>query len=595
MERLHSSGHIDSETLHLARAENLPGEPLPLPRYAPHLLARLVGDFGGAAAFSDTRSAAMITTIDRDIQQRAAEIINRSSERFAEHGIMNAAALIIDTRTGETAAYVGNSLSPRSGDVDIITARRSSGSLLKPFLYAAMLDTGDILPSSLVSDIPTRVGSFSPQNMSRTYLGVVPADQALARSLNVPAARSLRVYGVDRFARLLRTMGLTTLFRHGDEYGLPLILGGAEVTLWEIAGLYAGLGRAAQSRSGDASTAVFFPPTLFPRQPSPTAAETPLANSLPVSPGAAWLTLQALVDAPRPGDEERWQEYAGAMRIAWKTGTSFGFRDAWAIGVTPEWTVAVWLGNASGEGRPELRSALTSAPVLFEIFSALSTRPAQNTSDTQPPRANTNARWFPQPAVELRPAEVCAASGYLATPDCAAIRVIDVPLNAAATIACPYCRTILLDADTGRRTTLGANSTTAQTVQRSWFVLPAAEEWFYRRWNLDYRPLPPDQTTAIPTARSSGTQNLALFNPEPNAHIYIPRELDGREGRLVLSAAHRREGETLYWHLDGDFLGLTKTFHQMETRPAPGNRTITLVDSEGSTLTRHFTVLDNAQ
>ena len=580
--RLYSRGHFDEETLRLARAERLPAEPLPLPRLAPHLLSRLVIEVGGVAAFRDARPAAMLTTIDRDIQERAAAVMNRATERFSNHGIMNAAALIINTRTGEVLAYVGNTISPHAADVNIVTSWRSSGSLLKPFLYAAMLDTGDILPSSLQSDIPTRVGSFSPQNMSRTYLGVVPADEALARSLNVPAARSLRTYGVDRFARLLRAMGLTTLFRPGYEYGLPLVLGGAEVTLWEITGLYAGLGRAVHSRMDDGGPAVFFPPTVFARETLPP--DTRRGQAPLVSPGSAWLTLEALVSTVRPGEDARWQEHASAMRIAWKTGTSFGFRDAWAVGVTPEWTVGVWIGNASGEGRPELRSSLTSAPVLFELFSTLHAL------------GGHRGGWFHQPAVELRSAETCASSGFLAGPSCAVVRVIDLPRHASASRACPFCRSVVLNLAEDRRVTLGSGAVGA-TVQRNWFVLPPAEEWFFRRWNLDYRPLPPEETLGRQQFASvqAGERSLALFNPEPGAQVYVPRELDGREGRIVFSAAHRDETEIIHWHLDGDFLGITQTFHQMEARPAPGQRAITLVDSEGNTLVRHFTVLENVE
>jgi penicillin-binding protein 1C len=281
---------------------------------------------------------------------------------------------VINTKTGETAAYVGNTNTIHTPDVDIVVSWRSSGSLLKPFLYAAMLDSGDILPTSLVSDIPTRIGSFSPENITRNYLGVVPANEALARSLNVPAARSLRIYGGDQFAQLLRSLGITTLFRPSSEYGLPLILGGAEVTLWEITGLYAGLGRASAAYPDEEAAEVFFYPSVFPKKDSTGKKDRrikgQLASSL-ISSGAAWLTLDALVYGVRPGEEALWQEYAGARNIAWKTGTSYGFRDAWAIGVTPEWTVGVWIANASGEGRAELRSAVTAAPVLFEIFSAL--------------------------------------------------------------------------------------------------------------------------------------------------------------------------------------------------------------------------------
>jgi penicillin-binding protein 1C len=577
LRKLFSRGYFDEETLALSIAEPLPGEPLPLPRLAPHLLDRLVLDAGGAASFIDT--GIFTTTIERDIQERAAAILNRASDRFSANGIYNGACIVINTKTGEIAAYVGNTNTIHAPDVDIVASWRSSGSLLKPFLYAAMLDSGDILPSSLVSDIPTRIGSFSPENITRNYLGVVPANEALARSLNVPAARSLRVYGVDRFARLLRSLGITTLFRPVSEYGLPLILGGAEVTLWEIAGLYAGLGRAAAAYPDDTAADIFFHPSVFPKKDLTGSknrrVKEQLASSL-ISGGAAWLALDALVYGVRPGEEAIWQEYAGARNIAWKTGTSYGFRDAWAIGVTPEWTVGVWIGNASGEGRAELRSAITAAPVLFEIFSALDS-------------VNANHRtWFFRPEEELRQVEVCVSSGFPAGVNCAEIKYIDVPKNAPALRACPYCRTVILNENLDRRITLEPGVSTA-VVQRKWFVLPPAEEWYYRRWNLYYKPLPP----FLNDRESSGESILALFNPEPDSQIYVPRELDGSEGKIVFSAAHRNETEIIYWHLDDKYLGFTQTFHEMEAYPEPGLRTLTLVDSTGNTVVRRFTVIDN--
>jgi penicillin-binding protein 1C len=445
--------------------------------------------------------------------------------------------------------------------------------------------------------------------MSRSYLGVVPAGEALARSLNVPAARSLREYGVDRFARLLRTLGLSTLFRQGDDYGLPLILGGAEVTLWEITGLYAGLARAVYARddfftsnnatqNNETQRAIFFTPKLFLQNEEEKSSlkknkknddeKIRAAQRTAISSGAAWLTLQALVGAVRPGEEAHWQEYASARRIAWKTGTSFGLRDAWAIGVTPQWTVGVWVGNASGEGRAELRSAVTSAPVLFELFSALEAAGTQGA-----PRE----RWFLQPASQLRSAEVCARSGFLAGQNCAETKIIDIPINAAASRACPFCRTVILNAAEDRIVTLGASGENAredsqETVERKWFVLPPAEEWFYRRWNLDYRPLPlPEQNENVSSARQANNA-FALFNPESGAQIFIPRDIDGREGRIVFSAAHRSERAVLHWHLDETYLGSTETFHELEARPAPGAHTLTLIDNEGNTITRRFTVLD---
>lgn len=570
LDRLCAKGLFDRETLALAKTEELPGEPLPLAGIAPHLLARIVTEAGGAAEFNSTNrdhplfesGFSLRSTIDYEIQERAKNILDRRAIRFAEQGIMNAACLILDTESGETLAYVGNIATKQAPNVDIAAAPRSSGSLFKPFLYAAMLDSGDILPSSLLSDIPTRVGSYSPENNSRAYLGVVPADAALARSLNVPAVRSLRRFGVERFAVFLRNLGVSSLFRKGEDYGLPLILGGAEVSLWEITALYAGLARSASGREP-----AFFPPHFL-------KASRRGREASPVSPGAAWLTMEALTFVTRPGEEAYWQEYAGSRRIAWKTGTSFGSRDAWAVGVTPEQTVGVWTGNASGEGRAELTSVGTSAPVLFEIFSALDSI------------KRGKGNWFSPPAGALGTLEVCAWSGFPAGADCESVRAAFVPKSAPLAKSCPYCQTIVLDETGNARIIVGDE--TGKTVLRKWFVLPPAEEWYYRRWNLDYKPLPPSAGSA------GGISAIALFNPEENAAVYVPREIDGREGRIVFQAASRIQDEKIYWHLDDVYLGVTETFHEMEARPAPGRHVLTLVDSSGNTLRRNFEALGSA-
>jgi penicillin-binding protein 1C len=127
-------------------------------------------------------------------------------------------------------------------------------------------------------------------------------------------------------------------------------------------------------------------------------------------------------------------------------------------------------------------------------------------------------------------------------------------------------------------------------VERKWFILPPAEEWYFRRWNLDYKPLPPYLNSRDLSNRGEGM--LALFNPEPDSQVYVPRELDNSEGKIVFSAAHRNEAEIIYWHLDDVFLGVTQTFHEMEVRPQPGLRTLTLVDSTGNMIVRRFVVLD---
>jgi penicillin-binding protein 1C len=573
--RLAGRGYFDAETLNLAKAEPLPGEPKPLPMLAPHLLDRIILDetsSGRAGSLSRYD-----VTIDAGLQTRIAAVLNRRSLSFAGSGIMNAACLLLDTRTGEALAYVGNAASTEAASVDIITSPRSSGSLLKPFLYAAMLDSGQLMPQGLVGDIPTRVGSYSPENNTRNYTGAIPADQALARSLNVPAVRALRDFGVERFAGLLRALGLTTLFRSGVDYGLPLILGGAEVTLWDIAGLYAGLARGALDPSPEKNR--FFSPRYFPRREGedpPPARAARFANSGPrgaierkplISSGAAWLTLEALTHVARPGEEAAWQSFASSRKIAWKTGTSFGFRDAWAVGVTGRWTLAVWVGNASGEGRAELRGGYTAAPLLFEIFSFLE-----------------DSGWFPKPYAALRAAPVCALSGFPPGPYCASVKYTDIPAEAPHHAACPFCVQVTLNEKEDRRLVFSGGEK-EKAVTRSWFVLPPAQEWFYRKWNLDYKALPP-----FPGSPDSSPP-IALFTPEENSFVYVPIEIDGAAGGLVLAAAHRNPGAIIHWHLDDAYLGSTGVYHEIEIRPAPGPHLLTLVDAEGSTLRRRFTVL----
>jgi penicillin-binding protein 1C len=570
LRRLAAAGRLRADELRLALVEELPEEPYALPRLAPQLLDRVkeaAADRGGAR---DPAKSLVRTSVDRGLQAQVSSIIDRQVARFAGNGIRNAACVVLDVATGEALAYVGNASIPETAGsspfVDLAVAPRSSGSILKPFLYAALLESGEMLPDSLVLDVPTRIGGYLPENNVRGFAGAVPASEALARSLNIPAVRELRGFGVDRFAALLRGLGLTTLFRQASDYGLPLILGGAEVTLWEITGLYAGLARTALSTPGSGREAAFSRPTWTSGGPSTAGSATGKGN--PYSAASAWLTLEALLEVARPGEDAAWQEYASGRRIAWKTGTSFGFRDAWAVGVTPRYAVGVWVGNASGEGRPELRGILNAAPILFEVFSSL---PA--------------AAWFPEPYDELVPVTVCAKSGYLAGPFCAETAQRLVPRAGAASAPCPYCRPVTLDL-AGRYQVTVPETPSLLTKTENRFVLPPTVEWFYRKQHYEYRSLPP--------FRGGGAQAIRSFSvmvPTEGAVLYAPVEISGSEGQLVFEAAATSPESVLYWHLDDEYLGLTKGDHRIECRPAAGKHTLTVVDDRGASETLRFTVL----
>jgi penicillin-binding protein 1C len=537
-------GQMDPAELPYALAEALPAEPLPMPQLAPHLLAR-------------AGRGQVLTTIDFALQSKALAIAERHAVRLQARGIANLAALILRVADGTVLAHIGNVRSAGEAgawQVDCAVAPRSSGSILKPFLYAAMLDAGELTPDRLVPDIPTRIGSYSPENFSRSYAGAVRADAALARSLNVPFVRLLRVYGIDRFSDLLRRFGFTTLVRPSADYGLTLILGGAEVTLLDAASAYGLLARS----------------ILASQLPSQVASNDRSVNRLlPVSAAAAWLTLEALVHVARPGEDAAWQDYASSRRIAWKTGTSFGNRDAWAIGVTPGYVVAVWAGNADGTGRPEIKGTEAAAPLLFDLFQLL-------------PRSS----WFTEPVGELTYITTCAHSGYAAGPDCALTRRVLVPVQAHVDEPCPYCRTVQLSAD-GRWQVRAECAGGMDMVATRRFVLTPTIEWYYQRSTIGYSPLPP----WLPGCAPAGADALDFIQPEAGSLIYIPVELDGSPGLTVFRAVHRDAAARLFWHLDGDYLGETRGDHRMAARPEPGPHELTIVDLAGATATRRFQVL----
>jgi len=585
LDKLERFGVIDRLTCSLAKAEPLPSAPHPLPMLAPHLLGRVrqerdalteeIKRTGRSSGPTQTVYSRVSTSLDGTLQERVTEIVRRHHLYLAGNGIHNAAALVLDVNTGEALAYVGNIPDFTDHDhgnfVDVVTSSRSTGSILKPLLYAAMLDSGELLPRELVPDIPTRIGSFMPENYNKTYEGAVSADKALARSRNVPAVRMLYAYGVDRFYNVLKDLGMTTLHRPASGYGLTLILGGAEGTLWDITGIYAGMARTVNSFFGDPpgrGSPFFRPGYTLGYEPDSDG-----RGNFVIGPAACWLTLQAMLEVSRPEEESSWRSFASSHRIAWKTGTSYGLRDGWAVGVTPRYAVGVWVGNADGEGRPGLTGIATAAPILFEIFGIL---------DYQD--------WFGTPESDMVEIEVCSHSGYRAGPYCEDTERMFVPLAGLRSRSCPYCRLVQCDAERKWRVH-GSCERISAVHPVSWFVLPPALEWFYRSGHADYRPLPPYRSDCAESAADAEDASVSLIYPRKNGEIYVPVELDGSRGRTVFEAVHRNPALRIYWHLDDEYLGSTVDIHQMALRPEPGFHTITLVDENGERVRQAFRVL----
>lgn len=233
---LHNSGIISEEDYNLALLEDLPTTPLPLPTNANHLLATASKKYDGKRIHS---------TIKQSLQSESTNILARRLESLRANHIKHGAILIADTETGEVLAYVGNGKSFGDNDGtanDMITTPRSSGSILKPFLYGAMIESGILTPRRLIPDIPTQYSGFAPKNYDESYSGAVAAEAALARSLNIPAVRMLRDFGIPNFHKTLNESGFTTIINPPSYYGLSLILGGAEVTLWDLVNAYRMMG-----------------------------------------------------------------------------------------------------------------------------------------------------------------------------------------------------------------------------------------------------------------------------------------------------------------------------------------------------------------
>jgi len=563
LSKLHDKGKLDALDLELALREPLPSKPLPLPQAAPHLLDTLRARAGNGTHRFDT-------TIDPSIQAAANAIVAEHARRLSRQDIHNAAAIVVDNVNFEVLAYVGNASWSADGErghaVDVIQRPRSTGSILKPFLFAAMLDAGEILPESLVPDVPTQYAGYVPENYDHAYRGAVPAKVALARSLNVPAVRMLRRHGVGRFQDFLTHMGMTTLNRSPEHYGLTLILGGAETTLWDMAALYANLAETARQRRART-------PSTYRALKLRSKDTTRTERTAELSPGAAWLTLEALVEVARPGDGRHWREFGSSRRIGWKTGTSYGHRDGWAIGTTPSHTVAVWVGNASGEGRPGLTGTATAAPILFDILNRLP--------------ASEDASWFEPPYLHMKQVEVCKDDGYLAGGGCETSEEW-IPKHSHFDQVSPYHQRVHLDSE-GRKRVHGACEAPRAMTHRSWFVLPAHLEHYYRKHHADYRRLPAYRADC----RLAGADDapIAFLYPNHGTRLYIPMDLGQEKGRTIFEAVHRDEEATLFWHLDERYLGSTTRFHQQALDITPGPHVVTVVDEQGNRLARPFEIL----
>lgn len=567
LRKLLAKGYLDSTTYQLALLETLPGAPHELPDLAPHLLGRAMqeGQIGKRIKSS----------LHVQLQALVAEKVARHHQKMVANHVYNAAALVVDVRTGAALAYVGNTNT--NGDhgqyVDVITAPRSTGSLLKPILYGAALDEGILLPYQLLPDIPLFYQGFAPKNFDKKFYGAVPADVSLIRSLNVPFVFLLREYGYEKFHQKLVQMGLSSLNKPASYYGLSLILGGAESSLWEITAMYAGLVRTlnhdALSPHQKSAKKFYFPNHYLFQADLSKKAES--LDQEMLNPSAIWHTFQAMQQVRRPEELAGWERFPSAKKVAWKTGTSFGFRDAWAVGLNDRYVVGVWLGNADGEGRPDLIGVKAAAPLLFDIFDELD-----------------GSVGFSQPVLATSEVKVCTQSGFLASDHCPHQETLFVSPKVQVP-RCPYHQQLHLSQNKQYQVNSSCYAIN-DMISYSWFILPPVQAWYYRRHHIDYIDPPPFDAKC---QKESARAYMEIIYPNHKTRLYIPRELDGKPGLAVFEVAHQDKDATLFWHLDDVYLGKTQKVHQLGVNPSQGSHTLHIVDNDGRELIHRFEVISN--
>lgn len=550
---------IDKMTFDLAITEPLPQKPYTLPQIAPHLLQKVAKENLGKK---------IVTTVDISLQSRVNQIVRQYYSQYSQNEVHNLAVIVLDVKNRNILSYVGNSPTDANHDkdVDIITAPRSTGSVLKPLLFASMVDEGEILPNTLVADVPTQISGYMPQNFNLTFDGAVPAQRALSRSLNIPAVLMLQEHGVHKFYETLQQYKLKNINKHPDHYGLSLILGGAESNLWDLSRTYANL----------TSTLNYYTTNLKYRAnefcelnyqkefQQDYGDEQEEKNT--VGAGAIYLTYEAMKEVNRPAEDESWRFYDSSIQLAWKTGTSFGNRDAWAIGTNSDYVVGVWVGNASGEGRPQLTGIDSAAPVLFDVFNLL-------------PRK----KWFSQPK-DLVSVDCCKLSGYLAKDDCPKVKQL-IPKSGMKTKVCPYHKTIHLD-KTGQYRVNSTCEDVDNIVTQSWFVLPPVMEWFYKGLHIDYKPLPPFRSDC----QGANVSSMGFIYPKANSKIYLTKNFEGKIQPVIFKIAHSNKESKVFWYIDNQFKGTTQTFHEMPIITTTGKHLITVVDESGTELKQYVTI-----
>jgi penicillin-binding protein 1C len=555
--QLRDQGHIDQQTYQRALAEELIGRPVAFPHQSPHLLHQLARQGGGYGQW-------FRTTIDPMVQDLGAQLLQNIYPEKQAQQIHNIGLMVVRLEDQAVIAYHGNypeqaesrskAIGQRGGNlfVDMVQAKRSYGSLLKPILYATAITEGKITPTAWLEDVPKLYeGSYAPRNFNNQYQGVVSAHIALAHSLNIPFVNLQRTVGTARFLQGLRQLGIQSLSHGPNHYGLSLVLGGGEATLYELCQAYTLLANSQQARP-----AAVWGKTEGLRlsqidSVKQWTVKTPLWTS-----ATAQATTNALLLADRPDMDAAVRMLVQRQPVAWKTGTSWGLRDAWCIGYNEHYLVGIWLGNATGEGVAGLTGIRMAAPIMFRALDLLPNLPKSTTIPS-------TAGWH-----QVR---LCQVTWHPAGPYCDSTIVRALPSSIKANGICPYHHQIFTDKAV--RHQLNAQCAGAEPlVRHNWLVLPPALAWYYAPAHPGYLAPPP------PRADCGQPATVQILYPSAGATIIAP------SGEFIAKAYCSTKQGQLFWLQDGQPIGTTEGVHKMPIKVTPGQHTITVVGDQGASV-----------
>jgi penicillin-binding protein 1C len=508
-----------------------------VPRFAPHLSYRLKDRY--------YKNSIIYTTLDLEIQRKVQKLVRDHTKHLYFSNIKNAIALVIDNTDNNVLAYVGSadfSNAEDGGQVDGIRALRSPGSTLKPLLYGLCFDHGLITPKSVITDVPTSFGGYEPENYNGCFNGNVSVEYALCNSLNIPAVKMLEQYQPLSFMTVLGKINFRFIEKHKNQFGLSSILGGCGVTMEELTGLYCAF----------AHKGIFNHLKYVPY-------DTLKDNTKVLSPQSTFMITEILTELTRPDLPNEWQNSAHMPKIAWKTGTSYGRKDAWSIGYNKDYTIGVWVGNFSGEGVPELTGVNMAAPLLFKIF---------NTVDY-----HSETEWYSMPdGLEAR--FVCSESGNLPAFFCNN-QVMDYYIpGISPNKKCEHMKMVLVNPDSTVSYCMSCKPEAGYIKALYPNYSPEIIQYFEDH-HIPYKKIPPHNSKC---ERLHSGSAPTIISPIHMNDYYV-NELDSMQIMLKCNAAN--DVETVYWYINKEFYKSAKADEQLFFQPAEGNIDISCSDDKG--------------